>query len=133
MTSIHIETIIEAPAERVWAALSAIGEAHKAFAGVLSDSRLEGEDVRVATFANGLAVKERIVGIDPALMRIAYTVIESDLAYHGASMQVGDAGDGASRFTWVTDVLPHEAGDWIRPLMEQGSRALKTSVEAGQR
>jgi len=87
MASIHLETVIEAPAEDVWAALAAVGEAHKAFSGVLSDCRLEREDVRVATFVNGLVVKERIVSVDQSRMRIAYAVIESALEHHGASMQ----------------------------------------------
>jgi hypothetical protein len=129
MASIHLETIIEAPAERVWGALAAAGEAHKAFAGVLSDCRLEDEDVRVATFTNGLVVKERIIGVDAAQMRIAYAVIESELEHHSASMQVAAANDAACRFIWITDVLPHEAAAWIRPLMEEGARALKASVE----
>lgn len=132
MASIHIETTIQAPAEDVWAALEAVGEAHRAFAGVLSGCRLEREDVRVATFVNGLVVKERIVSVDPARMRIAYTVIESELAHHSASMQVSAARDGACRFVWITDVLPHEAAEWIRPLMAQGAQALKMSIETSR-
>jgi hypothetical protein len=130
MASIHIETTIEAPAAQVWAALAAIGEAHKAFAGVLSACVLERDDVRVVTFANGLAVKEQIVSVDPARMRIAYAALESELTHHSASMQIGGERDGTCRFTWITDVLPHEAADWIRPLMEQGTQALKRSVAA---
>jgi uncharacterized protein YndB with AHSA1/START domain len=129
MASIQLETIIHAPAEQVWAALAAVGEAHRAFAGVLSGCRLEREDVRVVTFVNGLVVKEQIVDVDPTLMRIAYAVIESELAHHSASMQVGATTDRACRFVWITDVLPHDAAGWIRPLMEQGAEALKTNVE----
>jgi uncharacterized protein YndB with AHSA1/START domain len=129
MASIQIEIVIQAPVERVWAALAPVGDAQRAFAGVLSGCRLEREDVRVVTFASGLVVKERIVDIDPARMRIAYAVVESDLLHHSASMQVGASADGATRFTWITDVLPHEAAGWIGPLMEQGAQALKSSVE----
>jgi hypothetical protein len=132
MASIHLETIIEAPAEQVWAVLAAIGEAQRAFAGVLSDCRLERDDVRAVTFVNGLVVKERIVGVDPGRMRIAYAVIESGLEHHSASMQVVAASDGACRFVWVTDVLPHEAAAWIRPLMEEGAQALKAGVEGAR-
>jgi uncharacterized protein YndB with AHSA1/START domain len=132
MASIHVETVIEAPTEKVWAALVAIGRAHEAFAGVLSGCRLEGDDVRVVTFANGMVVKERIVTVDPERMRIAYAVIESGLVHHSAAMQVHDAIVGASRFVWVADVLPHDAASRIRPLMEQGAQALKRSVEAAR-
>ena len=49
MAAIHVETRIRASAQQVWQALAAPGEAHKAFAGVLKDSRMESEDLRVAT------------------------------------------------------------------------------------
>jgi uncharacterized protein YndB with AHSA1/START domain len=133
MASIFLEVTVRAPAERVWKRLTAIGEAHKLFAGVLSDCRLEREDLRVVTFANGLVVKEQIVDIDPARMRIVYTARESPLEHHSASMQVGAIGRDTCRFTWITDVLPHDAADGIRPLMEAGAAALKASVESGGR
>jgi uncharacterized protein YndB with AHSA1/START domain len=129
VASIHLETLIQAPAERVWAALAAIGEAHKAFSGVLSGCRLESDDVRVVTFLNGMVVKERIISVDPTRMRVAYAVIESELEHHSASMQISAVSDGACRFIWITDVLPHQAQEWIRPLMEEGAQALKTNVE----
>ena len=130
MASIHIDTIIRAPAATVWAALAATSEAHRAFAGVLTDCRLESEDVRVVTFVNGLVVKEQIVAVDPERRRIAYAAIESGLAHHSASMQVSSATDGTCRFVWITDVLPHEAAEWIHPLMEKGAQALKANVKS---
>jgi hypothetical protein len=130
MASIQIDIRVQRPAEEVWAALASIGEAHHVFAGVLSDSRLEGDDVRVATFANGLVVKEQIVAIDPDLRRIAYTVLGETFRHHNASMQVIADGPNACRFVWITDVLPHSAADQVRPLMEAGARALKTTREA---
>jgi hypothetical protein len=128
MASIHLERVIPAPADQVWATLAAVGEAHRAFAGVLSGCHLDREDVRVATFVNGLVVKERIVSVEPARMRLAYAVIESQLLHHSASMQLDANGDGTTRFIWITDVLPHDAAEWIRPLMEQGAEALNTNV-----
>jgi hypothetical protein len=132
MASIHIDTTIQAPAQHVWAALAAIGEAHKAFAGVLSACHLERDDVRVVTFANGLKVTEQIVTIDPSRMRIAYAAIGTELAHHSAAMHVIRVSESTCRFDWVTDVLPHEATEWIRPLMEQGARALAASAETSR-
>ena len=97
---------------------------------MLSDSLLESHDVRVATFANGLVVKEQIVDIDPDLRRIAYTVLGETFQHHNASMQVTAEGANACRFVWITDVLPHSAADQVRPLMEAGARALKNTLEA---
>src|SRR4029453_5581832 len=129
MAAIHIEMPIRAPASQVWEALAATGDAHLAFAGVLTDCRLEGEDVRVATFANGQVIKERIISVDPQRMRIAYGVIESQFVHHSASMQVVPRSDDECVFVWIADVLPHAAAAMITPLMEQGARALRSVME----
>jgi uncharacterized protein YndB with AHSA1/START domain len=129
MAAVHIELPIRAPASQVWEALAATGDAHLAFAGVLTDCRLERADVRVATFANGQVIKERIVSVEPQRMRVAYGVIESQFVHHSASMQVVARGDDACAFIWIADVLPHAAAAMITPLMEQGARALRSEME----
>jgi uncharacterized protein YndB with AHSA1/START domain len=129
MAAVHVETRIRASAQQVWQALAATGEAHRAFAGVLTDCRMEREDLRVATFANGMVVRERIVSVEPQRMRIAYSVIESQFVHHSASMQVVARSDGECEFVWIADVLPHGAAASITPLMEQGAKALKGVME----
>ena len=129
MATVHIETSIRAPAQKVWQALAATGDAHLAFAGVLTDCRLEREDLRVATFANGQVIKERIISVDPQRMRVAYGVIESQFVHHSASMQVIPRGGHECVFVWIADVLPHAAAGMITPLMEQGARALQGVME----
>ena len=129
MAAVHIEMPIRAPASQVWEALAATGDAHLAFAGVLTACRLEREDVRVATFANGQVIKERIVSVEPQRMRIAYGVIESQFVHHSASMQVVARGEKECAFIWIADVLPHAAAATITPLMEQGARALCRVME----
>ena len=130
MAAVHIRIPIQAPAQRVWRALAATGAAHRAFAGVLTDSRMQGEDLRIVTFANGMVVKERIVSIEPERMRIAYGVIESQFVHHSAAMQVVAKGEKECEFIWITDVLPHAAAATVTPLMEQGARALRGVMEA---
>ena len=129
MAAVHVETRIRASAQQVWQALAATGEAHRAFAGVLKDCRLESEDLRIATFANGMVVKERIVSVEPQRMRVAYGVIESQFVHHSASMQVVARGENECAFIWIADVLPHAAAAMITPLMEQGARALRNVME----
>jgi uncharacterized protein YndB with AHSA1/START domain len=131
MAAIHVEARIRASAQQVWRALAATGEAHKAFAGVLKDSRMESEDLRIATFANGMVVKERIVSVEPQRMRIAYSV-EGQFVHHSASMQVVARGEHECDFIWTTDVLPHAAAASITPLMEQGAKALQQVMERKQ-
>ena len=129
MAAVHIRTSSRAPAQQVWKALEATGDAHLAFAGVLTDCRLEREDVRVATFANGQVIKERIVSVEPQRMRVAYGVIESQFVHHSASMQVVARGENECAFIWIADVLPHAAAAMITPLMEQGAHALRSVME----
>ena len=129
MAAIHVEMPIRAPASQVWEALAATGDAHLAFAGVLTACRLEREDVRVATFANGQVIKERIVSVEPQRMRVAYGVIESQFVHHSASMQVVARAANECVFIWIADVLPHAAAAMIKPLMEQGAQALRSVME----
>jgi uncharacterized protein YndB with AHSA1/START domain len=128
MAAVHVETRIRAPAQQVWQALAATGEAHRAFAGVLKDCRLEGEDLRIATFANGMVAKERIVSVEPERMRFAYSVLEK-FVHHSATMQVVARGADQCDFVWTADVLPHAAAASITPLMEHGAKALQQVME----
>jgi uncharacterized protein YndB with AHSA1/START domain len=128
MAAVHVETRIRASAQQVWQALAATGEAHRAFAGVLKDCRLESEDLRIATFANGMVVKERIVSVEPERMRFAYSVLEK-FVHHSATMQVVARGANECDFVWIADVLPHAAAASITPLMEQGAKALRAVME----
>jgi carbon monoxide dehydrogenase subunit G len=131
MASIIMDVSVQAPAETVWNALSNFGEAHRVFAGVLSDCRLEADDMRIVTFASGLVARERIISIDATRGRIAYTVVGGGFEHHGASMQVVAEDDGTCRFVWACDVLPNAAADRIRPLMDAGVAALKRTFEQG--
>ena len=131
MASIVMEAIVRAPAETVWRAVSNFGEAHRVFLGVLSDCRLESETTRIVTFANGLVVSERMIGVDSERRRIAYTVVSGGFEHHGASMQVSGRDDGACRFVWTCDVLPDSAVERICPLMNAGIAALKQRFAEG--
>ena len=129
MASIHEQLTVEVDSETAWAALSRVGDAHKLFAPVLVDGKLNG-DTRTVTFANGMVVQERILDVDDERRRVAYTVLDAPgMKYHHASMQVVDDGPGRCLFVWITDFLPPEAGDNIAPLIEQGARALKSNLE----
>ena len=53
------------------------------------------------------------------------------LTYHHASMQIVEDGPKRCRFVWTTDFLPDEAASGIRPVIEAGTKALKTNLETG--
>jgi Polyketide cyclase / dehydrase and lipid transport len=130
VASIIKQVELAAPADAVWARLRQVGAADQLFRGVLEACRLDG-DVRIVRFAGGMEVRERIIDLDDANRRVAYSVIEGRFSHHHASMQVVDAGGGRSRFLWVSDFLPNDAAAMVAPLVEQGTAAMKAVVEAG--
>jgi hypothetical protein len=128
MASIHYEILVDVSATKAWAALRDVGSAHRLFAGVLTDGRLDG-DIRTVTFANGMVVRERIVDVDDDGRRMAYTVIDKVFEHHSSSMQIFVAGEGRCRFAWISDILPNERVAMVRPLVEQGCGAMKRVLE----
>ena len=129
MASIQQRIELQVDADKAWAALRVVGNAHELFAPVLVGAQLEG-DTRTVRFANGMVLQERILAIDEATRRVAYTVLDGPgMAYHHASMQIVEDGQGRSTFVWITDFLPVDAASALAPLIEQGTRALKTNLE----
>jgi carbon monoxide dehydrogenase subunit G len=129
MASIRKELNVNASADHVWAALRDIGQVHTRLAReFVIDTRLDG-DSRLVTFANGEVVRERIVDIDDRARRLAYAVVDWRTTHHNASFQVRPDGDGRSRLTWVTDLLPDSLADLVGGFVEQGCVAIKRTLE----
>lgn len=128
MASVIREVQVACAPEAAWTALRDVGQAHRLFAGVLTDARLAG-DVRTVTFAEGAVVRERIIAVDDEHRRVAYAVLDPTLVHHGASMQILPGADGVSRFLWITDVLPDDRAARIAPLMDRGCAALRHVLE----
>jgi len=130
MPSIKKQVAVNVAAEKAWAALRRVEDAHKLFAPVLVDGRLDA-DIRTVTFANGMVLRERVLDIDDEKRRVAYAAIDAPgMAYHHASMQVLEDGPNRCQFVWITDFYPAEVGATIAPLIEHGASALKTNLEA---
>lgn len=133
MASIRKEIPLKAGAEEVWDALRDVGAVHRRLAtGFVTDARLDG-DARIVTFANGLVARELIVDVDDKARRVAYAVVGGRLSHHHATMQVMAEGDGRCRLVWVTDLLPHDMAGAIGGMMEQGSAAMKETLERDPR
>ena len=130
MASIHKEIVLDAPPERVWAAIRDVGAVHTRLAKqFVLDTRLDG-DSRLVTFANGEVVRERIVDIDDRARRLAYAVVDWRTTHHNASFQVVPDGDARCRLVWITDLLPDTLAELVDGLMEQGCAAMKRTLEA---
>ena len=130
MASIRKEIRIDAPVDRVWAALRDVGALHtKLVPGFVKDTQMEG-DTRVVTFANGMVAREDIVAVDDAARRVAWAIIGQQFVHFNGAAQVFDHPDG-SRFVWTTDLLPHEAAGNVDAMMNAGIAAIKKTLEAG--
>lgn len=128
MATLRREETVEVPASKAWTMLRNVAMPQLLFAGVLVDGEMEG-DVRTVTFANGMIVRERIIDIDEMNRRVAYTVLGDLFEHHSAYMQIIPLDEQRCRFVWVSDFLPSERMELVKPLVEQGARALVANLE----
>ena len=131
MASITKRIPLDADADTAWAAVRDVGHAHHLFGPVLTDCRLEDDDTRVVTFANGMVVHERIVAVDDDARRLAYTVLDGPFTHHHATFAVAAEPDGTSVLTWVSDVLPNDVAPMVDGLMHQGALAAQHALGRG--
>lgn len=130
MASVRKEVLIQARAEDVWDALRDWGAVHERLVpGFVVDARLDGPD-RIVTFFNGMTVCELFIDLDDEQRRLVWSSVGGSLTHHNASAQVFSDGDGATRFVWIADLLPHEAAEAIDAMMERGTAVLKETLEA---
>ena len=131
MASIRTEITIDAPPEAVWDALRDWGAVHERLAsGFVTDTRIDRDD-RIVTFVNGTVARERLVDLDDEGRRLVWSVTDGPFTHHNGSAQVFAEEDG-TRFVWIADLLPNELATRIEPLMEQGTRAIKETLESAR-
>lgn len=131
MATIFRQFTVAAQADPVWSAFRDVGAVHTRLArGFVADCVLN-DDVRTVTFANGLIARERIVTIDDAARRVAYSIIDGQPTHHNASFQVIDTGARGCRVIWIADLLPDELAQPIGHMMEMGCEAMRKTLESG--
>ena len=129
MASVHRETIIQVPAQQVWAALADVGALHtRLVPGFVVDCALDGR-VRRVTFGTGMTARETILDVDAARMRVAWLAEAEGLEHYNASAQVIDAGGEACRVVWIADLLPDAGAPGIAGIIEQGLETMKRHQE----
>jgi carbon monoxide dehydrogenase subunit G len=135
MATIHKEITVGASVDEVWDALRDVGAIHERLArGVVADTELEeGQQSRIVTFANGFTVRERIVTIDDATHRLAYTAVGGRATHHNSSVQLFPSPDGGTRVVWITDLLPDDVAPLVSGLVEQVSKAMKETLDGAAR
>lgn len=132
MASLQRYVDIGQSAEAVWDAVRDYGQLHIRIApGLVTDTVLEeGGAFRTVTFANGMSLREALLGTDDENRRLAWSAASDLWHHHNASLTVTDLGAGKSRTTWIADVLPDEAGETIAMIMEMGLGAMKAHIES---
>jgi hypothetical protein len=129
MASIRKEIVTRADANDVWSALRDVGALHtRLVPGFVVDTRLE-PGARIVTFGNGMVVRELIVDINDELRRVVWSAVGGQLTHHNGSAQVMTSDDGQTRVVWIADLLPDNAAESIDRMMEQGSRAMKATLD----
>jgi polyketide cyclase/dehydrase/lipid transport protein len=133
MATIIKEAVIEARPDDVWAALRDFGALHERLVpGFVVGCHLDGNDTRIVTFFNDAVAREVLIGVDDAVCRLAYAVVEGPLGYthHSASAQVFADGEQRTRFVWITDLLPDELASRTAELMQHGIGVIKRTLES---
>jgi carbon monoxide dehydrogenase subunit G len=129
MASIRNEITLGAPPDRVWDALRDFGAVYRRVApGFLTDSKMDGDDVRVVTFANGAVARETLVASDDENRRLVYAIMDQRFKHYSASVQVFDEGEG-SRVVWLIDLLPNEFAPLVTQMSGAGAAAMKVALE----
>lgn len=131
MASIRREVHIQAAPEKVWDALRDAGALHTRLCpGFVIDTQMEGNDVRLVTFANGQQARELIVSVDDATRRVSWAIVGAQFIHYNGAAQVTPLDDGTCRFTWISDLLPNELAPAIATMIEAGIAAVKRAQEA---
>lgn len=129
MATVRRETLIEAPAARIWDAVRDVGNIHRRLVpGFVLECRLEGGS-RLVTFGNGMSVREHILDVDDEHMRHAWNAIHDQFQHYSASLQVFPDGENRSRVLWLADLLPAEMAGPVAEMMDQGLEVMKRTLE----
>lgn len=123
--------MIEAPVQQVWDAVRDVGAIHTRLApGFVTDVKVEGAE-RVVTFADGIVARERVIGVDDANRRLAWSVVGGRMSHHNASVELFPHGITRCRFVWTADLLPDDVAPAIAAMIEQGLAAIKQNLDRG--
>lgn len=135
MATIRTEVLVDVSLETAWDAARDVGQVHKRLVpGFLTDVRLElDKNERIVTFYDGTTARERMISVDDAAHRVAWTIIDGPFEHHNGVAQVFREGPNRCRFVWTTDLLPDTLEATIAPMMERAMPILKRTLEQAER
>ena len=82
-----------------------------------------------AVLFNGAVVRELLVDLDDEARPLVWSVVDGPYPHHNGSAQVFDDGENRTP-VWIADLLPNELATRSAQLMEQGTRAIKETLES---
>jgi uncharacterized protein YndB with AHSA1/START domain len=129
MATLHKELVIAAPRELVWDALRDVDALHtRLVPGFVVDTHMEGDDVRIVTFGNGMVLREPIISVDDFRFRVAWAAEGGQMTHYNSSIEVLDEPDG-SRLVWITDFLPNELEATLAAMQDEALATMKHTLE----
>ncbi|MBC5783583.1 SRPBCC family protein [Ramlibacter sp. USB13] len=129
MATIRKDFEVPASAEAVWAVVREFGGLVRLAPGFVGACAVEeGGAVRLVTFANGMQVRERLVTLDDAMRRLAYTAEGGRASHYNGVVHVQPLADDRCRFEWTVDLLPDALAVPIGQMMAQGSEAMRSAL-----
>jgi hypothetical protein len=130
MASIRREVHIQASPDQVWDAMRDVGALHARLCpGFVIDTKMEAQDVRLVTFANGRQARELIVSVDDAARRVCWAIVDEPFVHYNGAAHVTPLDDGTCQFTWLSDLLPNELEPTVTAMIEAGIADIKRSQE----
>jgi len=112
----------------VWGVLKQFDQVHQLAKGFVTATKMEGDRVRVVTFANGMEIREHLVSTDDAERRLVYAITDSPrYTHYSAAAQVFADGEG-SRFVWTVDFLPDDMAPMQNAAMDAGAAAMAKAL-----
>lgn len=124
MATLHKHIVVDAPRATVWAAVRDLGNLPRLVPGFVKESRMDGDDARFVTFANGLTARETILSLDDARHRLAWNAEGARATHYNAVLELFEEGE-RTRITWTTDLLPHDLAGPIGDMQDQGLLAMQ--------
>lgn len=126
MASIRREFTVTASAADAWEVYRDVGALHtRLVPGFVTDTRMDG-DARIVIFGNGMVARERIIDLDDARRRIAYSAASERLEHHHATVEVFEGPE--TKIVWTIDVLPNAIKDTIASMMDAAVPVMQKSL-----
>lgn len=126
MTTLRQDIDLDIDPDAAWYALKDFGALHERLVkGFVTACESDGHE-RVITFANGVVVRELLVGVDDDHRRLAYAIVDGFTHYQGTAQIVPT--EGGCRFVWHVDLLPDERAGDIEKMMVPGAAAIRRNL-----